>query len=1046
MYYGNATVGDQWNIAGTWDENGASNYVGVWHLDEEASGTGTTDLYQDSSSYNNHGDDFVSATGQTGQIDGGQQFDGSNDYVDVPTSASLDITGDQITIEAWVRFASTFDSTATQDQTLIDGGGKIEYWFDEGNGKLWFALNTGGWSNIQSNQSSWTGGTWYHIVSVYNGANRYIYVNGSQDISGADTGTLFSNTFGIHISNPAPAANEGPFSGNIDEVRISNIARSLDWTATEFNNQSSPSTFYILGGQETPSITPAGRSMNTMVGSGAATMTFDTVGQTAYWYTDLTYPTGSDDATIAAGNYTLNMHFNGTPTDTVQITVAVHHTASDGSGETSIVSNSVNIDSATANPYVFDLGSGAEQTFSSSDPRRLRVRIRVNAVSGGGTFTLAYDSSTQDTNLNTPAVTVPEIGIFLLVLVPLIPYMMSVIWRRKRLAGQLISLLLAISIGLGWLAADVPTVVAAPDIYYLHNTPTTGISPAGEYKNTTQGTGGATMSFSTVDQNAYWYTDVTYPIGNDNGGIANGDYTLNMYFDQLPGLLAKTSTFNSPVGTGNQSVSGVGFQPKAVLFWITNRNSPGASPGALFGRGWTDGANQAAAATIWQDGSDTTAGRQVNDKSILLVNVDGTVRTDAAIVSLDADGFTLNWTTAGGNRLVSYLALGGAALTNVKVGSQLLSVSNATESITGVGFQPDSILLFGARGTAFGATQEGHAFGVAASTTSRHSSAHRERDTTGNGTSGYRDNRALVGADDTTTPEAEWDIQSFDADGFTLSGSPSENMVMSYLALKGISVAEGILTQPTSTGNQSVTGLSFQPSVVLFDGGDKTTVSGFENEPEMVHGVATSSTERSAIWIGRNSTAADTSFSTSTVIRSAIAGPPSLNASADFVSMNSDGFTINWSADASQERIGWVALGPGNANVQISASVWHTASDGSGASSIVSSATTTIDAATANPLALSVGNDPTGQTFTSADPRRLMVRITVSAVNAGGSFVLAYDSASQDTNLTTPTVTVPEGVMGLAAGAIVIPALAATAWRRRRTKPKRGPPNDEGRL
>jgi hypothetical protein len=28
------------------------------------------------------------------------------------------------------------------------------------------------------------------------------------------------------------------------EVRISNIARSADWIAAEYNNQSSPSTFY----------------------------------------------------------------------------------------------------------------------------------------------------------------------------------------------------------------------------------------------------------------------------------------------------------------------------------------------------------------------------------------------------------------------------------------------------------------------------------------------------------------------------------------------------------------------------------------------------------------------------------------------------------------------------------------------------------------------------------------------------------------------------------------------------------------------------------
>jgi hypothetical protein len=36
-------------------------------------------------------------------------------------------------------------------------------------------------------------------------------------------------------------------NGALDEVRISNIARSADWIKTEYNNQKSPSTFYAYG-------------------------------------------------------------------------------------------------------------------------------------------------------------------------------------------------------------------------------------------------------------------------------------------------------------------------------------------------------------------------------------------------------------------------------------------------------------------------------------------------------------------------------------------------------------------------------------------------------------------------------------------------------------------------------------------------------------------------------------------------------------------------------------------------------------------------------
>jgi hypothetical protein len=38
-------------------------------------------------------------------------------------------------------------------------------------------------------------------------------------------------------------------SGILDEIRISNTARSADWITTEYNNQSATSTFYTMGAQ-----------------------------------------------------------------------------------------------------------------------------------------------------------------------------------------------------------------------------------------------------------------------------------------------------------------------------------------------------------------------------------------------------------------------------------------------------------------------------------------------------------------------------------------------------------------------------------------------------------------------------------------------------------------------------------------------------------------------------------------------------------------------------------------------------------------------------
>src|SRR6185437_16493291 len=46
-------------------------------------------------------------------------------------------------------------------------------------------------------------------------------------------------------------------SGVLNEVRVSNVARSAGWIATEYNNESSPSLFYTAAlGQSTGGVTP----------------------------------------------------------------------------------------------------------------------------------------------------------------------------------------------------------------------------------------------------------------------------------------------------------------------------------------------------------------------------------------------------------------------------------------------------------------------------------------------------------------------------------------------------------------------------------------------------------------------------------------------------------------------------------------------------------------------------------------------------------------------------------------------------------------------
>src|SRR5207247_7727663 len=69
------------------------------------------------------------------------------------------------------------------------------------------------------------------------------------------------------------ALTNSPWSGDIDEVRISATARSAAWITTEYNNQNSPGTFITMGSESCPSATPTPTPTATPVATPTPTPT-----------------------------------------------------------------------------------------------------------------------------------------------------------------------------------------------------------------------------------------------------------------------------------------------------------------------------------------------------------------------------------------------------------------------------------------------------------------------------------------------------------------------------------------------------------------------------------------------------------------------------------------------------------------------------------------------------------------------------------------------------------------------------------------------------
>lgn len=156
----------------------------------------------------------------------GLYFDGTKSYVIVPNSASLSMDGEELTIEAWVKWAIN-PATGQNWANIVNKGGDDEYQLQHNifNDKFEFAVTTNkGRSFVQSTTTP-TKDVWYQVVGVYNVTEIRIYVNGKFEASAPLTGKIAVSNSGVNIGRAA-LFNGRYFRGVIDEVRIYRYALS----------------------------------------------------------------------------------------------------------------------------------------------------------------------------------------------------------------------------------------------------------------------------------------------------------------------------------------------------------------------------------------------------------------------------------------------------------------------------------------------------------------------------------------------------------------------------------------------------------------------------------------------------------------------------------------------------------------------------------------------------------------------------------------------------------------------------------------------------
>ena len=271
MFYGNSGITtSQQNAAGVWD----SNYEAVYHLSDAGSSLATD------STANANSAPYTSVVSAPGEIAGAAAFNGNSSYMQIPGAAfpSYPYTGEggsgqytttdgfAASFEAWFKTTTEGVILGQVANGTYPGGGRtpsIPGLYIDSTGILRACFfDTNGAVQIVSS-AAYNDGNWHHAAVTFTDGTETLYVDGQALGSQQTDETSYAYTYWYFVGAGFAQgwANTNDywfyFGGDVDEVSVSNSARSADWIATEFNNQDSPSTFYTLYAENGELVVPA---------------------------------------------------------------------------------------------------------------------------------------------------------------------------------------------------------------------------------------------------------------------------------------------------------------------------------------------------------------------------------------------------------------------------------------------------------------------------------------------------------------------------------------------------------------------------------------------------------------------------------------------------------------------------------------------------------------------------------------------------------------------------------------------------------------------
>lgn len=220
LYYGNEKAPSGDDAKGTYDVN----QVAVYHF-------GGQGAPRDQTAYANNAEQSTASEAPASLIGAGAVFNGAAAAITIPASATLKFSEDKgFTFSAWIKPA------APQSNAVI-------FSQQEGASSLVIGMDQAGvyarMPGVETRRAVLAPGAWHH-VAVSAGKRLIVYVDGVEAAAADAPLSPLGGNITLGTS----------FNGEMDEVQISNIARSADWIKAAAHGEGVDAKLIVYGADE----------------------------------------------------------------------------------------------------------------------------------------------------------------------------------------------------------------------------------------------------------------------------------------------------------------------------------------------------------------------------------------------------------------------------------------------------------------------------------------------------------------------------------------------------------------------------------------------------------------------------------------------------------------------------------------------------------------------------------------------------------------------------------------------------------------------------